>query len=316
MANLTDPLARPVHGTDPQNIIEYITRQKIYDSQFWKEECFGLTAADVTEKAARRIDTIGGSFGPNVKPTRFLSLTLKILQIQPEDEIVEEWIHTNEDLKYVRALGAFYTRLTGCPHQIYSWLEPLLYDSRKLRCREATSWRIFHMDEFIYDLLTKDRIFGIALPRLPARAALEEAGYLDGPRLSALGSLSREEGEDMLEHMAKDGCAVAMEAVTQRRKRLGIECNELSPKEEIVKPENNPNYNDEGEVTETPESSSNPQKTKRKKKQKFGSLFKASKSKTEGLNTTKEPSKHVVPDEDSEEYWNEERAKLGLKPLK
>jgi len=41
MANVTDPLARSVHGKDPQNLIEYITRQKIYDSLYWKEECFG-----------------------------------------------------------------------------------------------------------------------------------------------------------------------------------------------------------------------------------------------------------------------------------
>merc|ERR1711933_562826 len=102
----------------------------------------------------------------------------------------------NEDLKYVRALGIFYTRLTCRPDQIYSWLEPLLNDSRKLRCREATSWCIIRMDELVYDLLTKDRVFGIALPRLPARIALEEAGYLDEPRKSKLGDLSFEEAEE------------------------------------------------------------------------------------------------------------------------
>jgi pre-mRNA-splicing factor 38A len=51
MANVTDPLAGAVHGTDPQNLMEYITRQRIYDCRYWKEECFGLTAADVLEKA-------------------------------------------------------------------------------------------------------------------------------------------------------------------------------------------------------------------------------------------------------------------------
>ena len=47
MANVTDPLAKAIHGTNPQNLIEYITRQRIYDSQYWKEECFGLTAEGV-----------------------------------------------------------------------------------------------------------------------------------------------------------------------------------------------------------------------------------------------------------------------------
>ena len=43
---------------------------------------------------------IGGIFGGNVKPTPFLSLTLKMLQIQPEKDIVVEFIK-NEDFKYV-----------------------------------------------------------------------------------------------------------------------------------------------------------------------------------------------------------------------
>ena len=47
MANVTDPLARHIHGTNPQNLLEYITRQKIYDCRYWKEESFGLAAVDI-----------------------------------------------------------------------------------------------------------------------------------------------------------------------------------------------------------------------------------------------------------------------------
>ena len=35
--------------------------------------------------------------------------------------------------RYVRALGAFYLRLVGKPLDVYSYLEPLLNDYRKLR---------------------------------------------------------------------------------------------------------------------------------------------------------------------------------------
>ena len=59
MANVTEPLIKSVQGSDPQNLMEYITRQKIYDSRFWKEECFGLTAADVTERAAQCAHWVG-----------------------------------------------------------------------------------------------------------------------------------------------------------------------------------------------------------------------------------------------------------------
>ena len=92
------------------------------------------------------LDHIGGTFGGNRKPTAFIQLgvcvcvcvrvcvcvcayiyshkhththtVLKLLQIQPEKEIVVEFIK-NEDFKYVRALGAFYMRMVGKPIDAY-----------------------------------------------------------------------------------------------------------------------------------------------------------------------------------------------------
>ena len=43
---------------------------------------------------------VGGVYGGNIKPTPFLCLTLKMLQIQPEKDIIVEFIK-NEDFKYV-----------------------------------------------------------------------------------------------------------------------------------------------------------------------------------------------------------------------
>mmetsp|Transcript_12435 Transcript_12435/g.24844 ORF Transcript_12435/g.24844 Transcript_12435/m.24844 type:complete len:433 (+) Transcript_12435:164-1462(+) len=221
MANVTDPLARAVHGTNPQNLIEYITRQKIYDSLYWKEECFGLSASDVATKASD-LQAMGGSYGGNNKPTRFLCLALKLLQIQPEEGIVEEFLQ-NEDFKYVRALGAFYLRLTGRPAEIYELIEPLYNDFRKLRFRESTGWKITYMDEVADELLNSDRYCGIALPHLPKRAVLESAGYLDGPRRSALVPLIDEEAdgdaEQLLQKMADNGNAAAKAAIDERMKR-------------------------------------------------------------------------------------------------
>ena len=80
------------------------------------------------------LEAIGGTFGGILEPTTFISLMLKMLQIQPEKEIVVEFIK-NEDYKYVRALGAYYLRLTGRPVEIYQYLEPLYNDYRKVRRR-------------------------------------------------------------------------------------------------------------------------------------------------------------------------------------
>jgi hypothetical protein len=49
---------------------------------------------------------------------RFMCLLLKMLQIQPEQEIVVEFIK-NEEYKYVRCLGALYLRCTGRPADVY-----------------------------------------------------------------------------------------------------------------------------------------------------------------------------------------------------
>lgn len=75
---------------------------------------------------------VGGTFAGNIKPCPFLCLTLKMLQIQPQKDIIVEFIK-NEEFKYVRALGAFYLRLVGNTMDCYKYLEPLLNDYRKIR---------------------------------------------------------------------------------------------------------------------------------------------------------------------------------------
>ena len=99
MANRTDPAAKSIHGTNPQNLVEKILRSKIYQHTYWKEQCFGLTAETLVDKAME-LDHLGGTFGGNRKPTPFMCLIMKMLQIQPEKDIVVEFIK-NEEYKYV-----------------------------------------------------------------------------------------------------------------------------------------------------------------------------------------------------------------------
>jgi pre-mRNA-splicing factor 38A len=168
MANRTDPLARSVLGTNPQNLVEKIVRSKIYQNTYWKEKCFGLTAETLVDKAME-LDHLGGTFGGARKPTPFLCLVLKMLQIQPDKDIVVEFIK-NEDYKYVRVLGAFYLRLTGTVADVYQYLEPLYNDYRKLRRKlNDGSFALSHVDEFIDEILTSDSSCDIALPRVQKR---------------------------------------------------------------------------------------------------------------------------------------------------
>eukprot|EP00808_Paulinella_micropora_P020495 g52847.t1 len=187
MANKTDVGAGHVHGTDPQHLIEKILASKIYDHSYWKEHCFGLTAESLVDKAVDLV-CVGGTYGGQRKPTKFMCLLLKMLQIQPDKDIVVEFI-LNDDYKYVRILGATYMRLVGSPTEIYQYLEPLLKDFRKVRIRDPMgAYKITHMDEVIDGLLTQDYYFDIALPRLPKRVHLEAPKRLP-PRVSGLEAL-------------------------------------------------------------------------------------------------------------------------------
>lgn len=161
---------KSVHGVDPQHLVEKIVRDRIHDSLYWKEECFALNPVTLIEKAIQ-LQYIGGLYG-NQRVSPFLCLLLKLLQLQPGKDVVMEYIK-NEEFKYLRALGSMYCRLVFSSKEVYTTLEPLLQDYRKLRERNMNGFFLTHMDEYIDSLLTEERVFGIILPRLAKRFVLE-----------------------------------------------------------------------------------------------------------------------------------------------
>uniref|UniRef100_A0A7E4W2A2 Pre-mRNA-splicing factor 38 n=1 Tax=Panagrellus redivivus TaxID=6233 RepID=A0A7E4W2A2_PANRE len=177
MANRTQKEA-VVRGRNPQNLIEKIIKARIYESLYWKEECFGLSADVVVDKGID-LRYIGGVYGGNFKATPFLCLTLKLLQLQPEKAIIIEYIR-QDTFKYCRALGAFYIRLTFPPVEIYKYLEPLYNDYRKLRfMNKEGRFSLIHMDEYIDNLLRQEHYLDIKLPKIPTRQNLEEIDQLE-----------------------------------------------------------------------------------------------------------------------------------------
>ncbi|KAL5286075.1 PRPF38A family protein [Megaselia abdita] len=218
MANRTVKEAKNIHGTNPQYLIEKIIRSRIYDSKYWKEKCFALTAEILVDKAME-IRFVGGVFGGNIKPTEFLCLTLKMLQIQPEKDIVVEFIK-NDEFKYVRALGAFYLRLTGNSVDCYKYLEPLYNDNRKLRRQNRSGqFELVYMDEFIDELLRTDRVCDIILPRIQKREVLEENNELE-PKVSAL--------DDDLDNVETDS-----EEEEMRKKPTAAETLKKKPRRDV-----------------------------------------------------------------------------------
>ncbi|KAG9010118.1 Pre-mRNA-splicing factor 38A [Tulasnella sp. JGI-2019a] len=182
MANTTVRGAFQIHGANPQYLVEKVIRSRIYESVYWKEHCFALTAESLIDKAIE-LKYIGGVYG-NQRPTEFMCLLLKLLQIQPEKEILVEYLLV-EEFKYLRALAAMYIRMTFRAVEVFELLEPLLKDFRKLRMRSMAGYTLTFVDEFVDSLLNEERVCDIILPRLTKRDVLEETEGL-GPRPSAL----------------------------------------------------------------------------------------------------------------------------------
>ncbi|EDU42656.1 pre-mRNA-splicing factor 38A [Pyrenophora tritici-repentis Pt-1C-BFP] len=220
-----------IRGQNPALLFEKGVRERITESYYWKEQCFGLNAATLCDRAAE-LKFIGGTTGINGKPTPFLCLAFKMLQLVPDKDIILEYLNFRDDdddeeqkdhdtdanadaenghisdtdsttaaakktldlnakgklgnFKYLRCLAAFYIRLAWEPVEIYTTLEPLLTDYRKIKRRLKDAFTLTYIDQFVDDLLTKERICGTSLWKLPSRANLEDLDMLE-PRESPLG---------------------------------------------------------------------------------------------------------------------------------
>ncbi|EKG11083.1 PRP38 domain-containing protein [Macrophomina phaseolina MS6] len=211
-----------IRGQNPALLFEKAVRDRITESYYWKEQCFGLNAATLCDRAAE-LTYIGGTYGGMGKATPFLCLAFKLLQLVPEKEIILAYLNWPEDeergsgddgededesrvpgtkgeFKYLRALAAFYIRLAWEPVEIYKTLEPLLADYRKLKRRMRDGFVLTFVDQFVDDLLTKDRVCATSLWKLPPRTLLEDLDLLD-PRESPLGDEVDQLDEDGDEQM-------------------------------------------------------------------------------------------------------------------
>ena len=172
-------------STAAQNIsqVELILRNRVFNCYYWKDKCFGLTSETIIDKALE-LKYIGGMNHSSNQPTDFICLFIKLLQLNPAEEIIDEYL-SDPDLKYLRALTALFIRFAYPPEKIYTKLEKLFCDYKKLVILKSKGYAIIHMDEYIDSLLNDEHIFEISLPKIPKRSVLEENGSLQ-PYVSVL----------------------------------------------------------------------------------------------------------------------------------
>lgn len=148
-----------------------------------------------------KVKCVGGLYGGAKKPTKFLCLVFKLLQMNVSRDIVMVYLG-ERDYKYLNAIALLYLRLTVKAPEVYELLEPFYVDNRKLRLRNSIGrYEITYIDQFVDDMLNQEVFLGLALPFVPKRLALEVQGVLE-PRQSLI-----EEGlnEEQAEREAVEG---------------------------------------------------------------------------------------------------------------
>ena len=184
-----------VRGQNPALCLEKGTRERIVESLYWKESCFGLNLATLCDRATA-LNHVGGTYGISGKPTPFICLSLKLLALagDKEREIIREMLSFQDEddeeemegekqeegdkpeegeqdgvgeelrkmnpFKYLRVLAAFHVRLTWEPAEIYKTLEPLLLDYRKVRRRRQDGFTLTTIDALVESMLFDKRLFG------------------------------------------------------------------------------------------------------------------------------------------------------------
>ena len=281
-------------STAAQNIssVELILRNRVFNSYYWKEKCFGLTSETIIDKILE-LKYIGGMNHSSNQPTDFICLFIKLLQLNPSEEIIDEYL-SDPDLKYLRALTALFIRFAYPPVKIYTKLEKLYCDYKKLVILKSKGYAIIHMDEYIDSLLNEEHIFEISLPKIPKRSVLEENGELK-PYVSVL------ENELNIDKNKKE----ESESETDEEKDIDIFKNIKIP-ENFFKNKKRKRSEDKKEKEKEKEKKVENKKIKIENKNVI--------NKDINSNKQEEVDKIKLPDLDpeSDEYWLELRKRIGI----
>ena len=300
-------------NTAAQNIssVEIILRSRVFNSYYWKEKCFGLTSETIIDKILE-LKYIGGMNHSSNQPTDFICLFIKLLQLNPSEEIIDEYL-SDPDLKYLRALTALFIRFAYPPAKIYTKLEKLYCDYKKLVILKSKGYAIIHMDEYIDSLLNDEHIFEISLPKIPKRSVLEENGELK-PYVSVLENelnIDRNKKEDKSES--------ENESETEEEKDIDIFKNLKIP-DNFFKNKKRKRSEDKNDKKEKHKHKHKSEEDNEKNKKEDINIKIENKNnenkiiKSEEKNKKEEEEKIKLPDLDpeSDEYWLELRKRIGI----
>lgn len=174
------------------NLIEPIIRHRIQDSIFYKQHLYLTNESTILPVIIDHVKYISGSDSSN-RPSNFICCLFRLLELEPTKEIINVYLtqlNFNE-FKYLTALTLIYIRLVFKNEDIYTIFDSYFKDFRKIRMKLKNpifdlnqipkNFKISYIDEWVDELLTKDRVIDLILPRLVSRLTLVQRGLI-GPR--------------------------------------------------------------------------------------------------------------------------------------
>jgi pre-mRNA-splicing factor 38A len=138
--------------------MDKILRQRVEESLYYKQRCFGLNAATLLDVAIE-LNAVG-SLDIGNRPMPFASLLTKLFELRPTREIVEFYI-SQPRFKYLKLLALLYHRLV---FRDYAYLVSLVdEDYRKVRVYSQGEFSLSYMDECVDALAQRGEFAGYTL---------------------------------------------------------------------------------------------------------------------------------------------------------
>lgn len=168
------------------HLVEPIIRHRIQDSLFYKQHLFSTNELSIVPVIVREVQYIGGTDSSG-RPSPFLCCLLRMLELEPSDEILSLYLRQNgyNEFKYLTALALLYSRMVCGPATVFALFDEYISDYRRLRSRLKVPqfvndlpvhYKVIHMDEWVDQLVESDRVVDLAMAYLVPRQTLVQKG--------------------------------------------------------------------------------------------------------------------------------------------
>lgn len=174
------------------HLLTPIVRQRIQESLFYKQHLHLANELALVPVVVNEVHFVGGT-DDSGRPSPFLCCLLRMLELEPLDEIVQLYLSQNgyNEFKYLTAMALLYCRMVSNGPTVYSLYDQYIEDYRKLRVQLKTPkfvqdrpirYELSHLDEWVELLVTSDVVVDVTLPYLNPRLVYVDRGEIEPRR--------------------------------------------------------------------------------------------------------------------------------------